>query len=363
MRILQVGKFYAPYRGGIETVVQNLSEELVRQGHEVTVLVSSHHFLPSLERIHGVKVIRMGRLATILSQPINPFCLFYLFFLSWRCDVVHFHSPNPMLELSSFFIRKKKLVTFHSEVVRQKALLPFYRRLQKLFFSSASEVVVGSFSLAEKLKSLTLKTKISIIPFGVFPRNTQEERVQALKKQYGRFVLFVGRFVSYKGIPVLLAAMKESSASLVLVGSGPEEDSWRQLVKAYGLEGRVSFVLDVPEDDLGNYYAACELFVLPSITSAEAFGMVMVEAMSFEKPIVSTILGTGVDEVNQDQVTGIQVPANHSKALKEALDFLWKHPERKQEFGKNAKERFLKFYSANEMAKSYLNVYERILHG
>lgn len=358
-----MGKFYAPYRGGIETVVQNLSEELVRQGHEVTALVSSHHFFPSLEWIHGVRVIRMGRWGTIFSQPINPFCLFYLLFLSWRCDVVHFHSPNPILELSSFFLRKKKLVTFHSEVVRQKTLLPFYRPLQKLFLSSANEVVVGSFSLAEKIKSLALPRKVSIIPFGVFQRNTRAERVQALKKQYGRFVLFVGRFVSYKGIPVLLAALKESSASLVLVGSGPEEGSWRQLVKSYGLEDRVSFVLNVPEDDLGNYYSACDLFVLPSVTSAEAFGMVMVEAMSFEKPVISTVLGTGVDEVNQDQVTGIQVPANNSKALEEAVDFLWKNPEKRQAYGKNAKERFLKFYSAKEMAKSYAIAYERILRG
>lgn len=363
MRILQVGKYYTPYRGGIETVVQNLSEELVRQGHDVTALVSSHRFLPSIEWIQGVRVIRMGRLATILSQPMNPFCLFYLFFFSWRSDLIHIHSPNPILELSSIFIRKKKLVTFHAEVVRQKAFLPLYHRVQKLFFSSVDEIVVGSKPLAEKVKSLTDSGKVSIVPFGVLQKESQAEKIQVLRNRHGRFALFVGRFVSYKGIPILLSALKESPASLVLVGSGPEEQSWKQMVKNYGLENRVSFVSDVSEEDLGNYYAACELFVLPSITAAEAFGMVLLEAMSFEKPVISTKLGTGVDEVNLDQMTGIQVSPNDPVALQEAVNFLWMHPEKRAEFGRNAKERFLKFYSAKEMAKAYVNIYERIIHG
>lgn len=364
MRILQVGKFYTPFRGGIETVVQNLSEELVKNGHEVTALVSSHHFLPRIEWIGGVRVVRMGRWGTLCSQPINPFCLFYFLFFAWKSDVVHIHSPNPLLEICSFFIRKKKVVTFHAEVVRQRAFLPFYRLLQKAFFHSVECVIVGSKSLAKKISE---RQKVAIIPFGISQKRFDDQRVASLKVRYGSFALFVGRLVSYKGIPVLLESMRELSEkgislNLVLVGAGPEEENWKKLVASYGLEKRVFFLKEIPESELGDFYAACEIFVLPSITQAEAFGMVLVEAMSFGKPIISTKLGTGVDEVNEDQKTGIQILPSDSVALRSAIEFLILHPEKREQFGNYGKEKFKNIYSAEQMVKSYLTVYERLVH-
>jgi glycosyltransferase involved in cell wall biosynthesis len=356
MRILQVGKFYFPYHGGIETVVQNLSEELQALGHEVTALVSSHHLFPQFQYINGVRVIRMGRWGSIFSQPLNFLAPVYYLILFWRADVIHLHSPNPLLEFFSLFFPGKKVVTFHAEVVRQKKLLRGYRRLQSYFFSSVSVIVTATKTLA-KSPSLLGRT-IEVIPFGIREKIASPEGVAEVRRRYGRYVLFVGRLVSYKGVAYLLEAMKDQSANLILIGQGPELANWQALSKQ--LPGKVFFLENVSEEELSQFYAACEVLVLPSISQAEAFGMVLIEAMSFGKPVISTLLGTGVDEVNDDGVTGLVVPPKDTLALARALQRILADEQLRDQLGKNARKKFTKEFSIQSMAEGYLKIYHRI---
>ncbi len=351
-----MGKFYSPYHGGIETVVQNLSEELAARGHQVTVLVSNHHLLPRIEWMNGVRVIRMDRWGTIFSQPLNLLAPLYLFFLCWRADVIHIHSPNPLMEFFSLLFSGKKVVTFHAEVVRQKSLLSWYRKLQAVFYRQVMTVVTGTKSLSRST-SLHGQT-IEVIPFGIRERVPTPEKVAAVKSKYGKYVLFVGRLVGYKGVSFLIEAMKDLSTNLVVIGSGPELATWKK--QSEQLPGKVYFLENVSDEELSQFYAGCEVLALPSITQAEAFGMVLVEAMSFGKPVISTQLGTGVDEVNDNETTGLVVPPKNSLALRNALSRILSDDQLRDRLGKNSKDKFERMYSVTAMAEGYAKIYQRI---
>jgi glycosyltransferase involved in cell wall biosynthesis len=158
----------------------------------------------------------------------------------------------------------------------------------------------------------------------------------------------VGRLVGYKGFDVLLEAARGLDAAVVLAGSGPLE---RDLRRAAG--GNVIFAGRVAEGDLPAYYAACDLFCLPSVTIAEAFGIVLLEAMASGKPLVTTSLRTGVTAVNRDGETGLVVPPRDAEVLEDEA--------RCAAMGRAARRIFEREYTSRVMAERYLTVYREVL--
>ena len=143
---------------------------------------------------------------------------------------------------------------------------------------------------------------------------------------------------------------------MVLVGTGPEEERLRALAGP-----SVIFAGHVNDDDLVAHYHAAELFCLPSVTKAEAFGMVLLEAMACGKPLVTTLLPTGVSAVNRDGVTGIAVPPRDMGALREALSALLQDRGRRQVLGEEARRVQQAEYSAELMGERYVKLYEEAL--
>jgi rhamnosyl/mannosyltransferase len=207
---------------------------------------------------------------------------------------------------------------------------------------------------------------VVVIPFGVplerFRSLTpaQAARAEHLKRTIpGPRILFVGRFVYYKGVEVLVDAIARSTGTLVLAGDGPLDASLRARASARGVENRVVFAGRVSDEDLPAYYHAADVFVLPSIAKTEAFGVVQVEAMAAGLPVISTNLDTGVPWVNQDGVSGLVVTAGDDRALAGALDRLAADPGLRARLAHGAMARALEMFSLERMVSTFKTVVEQ----
>jgi glycosyltransferase involved in cell wall biosynthesis len=366
VHILGIGKFYPPeYVGGLESAVVALNAELLRGGCRVTYVVSAVRGRGGVSDVGGVRVVRARCLGTFFSQPLAP----GLVAAARRepGDVVHLHHPNPLGDLAALAVgRRPLLVTQHSDVVRQRVLWPLYGPAVRRALVSARRIVVASEAYRAVSRELErFQDKVRVIPYGIDgarfdPRPEVAERAAALRASWGGrgrpVVLAVGRLVGYKGFDVLLEAARGLDAAVVLAGSGPLE---RDLRRAAG--GNVIFAGRVAEGDLPAYYAACDLFCLPSVTIAEAFGIVLLEAMASGKPLVTTSLRTGVTAVNRDGETGLVVPPRDAEALREALRTVLEDEARCAAMGRAARRIFEREYTSRVMAERYLTVYREVL--
>ncbi|MBP6218938.1 MAG: glycosyltransferase, partial [Oligoflexales bacterium] len=295
MKILHIGKFYYPSKGGIETVLKNLAEEQVRKGQQVTVLCFGNKGEEAVQDIEGVKVIRSGVFCTLFSQPLSFSLAFRIRNLVKSHDLIHVHLPNPLAEfiLTCLLITKPIIVSYHSDVVRQKLIYIFYKPFQMLFLRKVSKIVTATQAQIRFSKTLSnFPSKCTVVPYGVTLKEyvlTEKISAQAveLKKKFGPYCLFVGRLVSYKGLEFLLEAMADAPLNLVVVGDGPLRSRLEDLAKSK--TKNIYFVGQVPgREQLFAYYEGCEIFILPSISVAEQFGMVMMEAIASPPGMVAS---------------------------------------------------------------------------
>lgn len=365
MKILHVGKFYHPYVGGIETVLQNLAEGLVERSHRVTVYCSNTNTEFKVGTINGVDVVRAPTYGHFASQPLTFGLHRLIVENSYKFDLINIHSPNPLVELSVLGLNDKVpvVVTYHSDIVRQKFLKNFYNPIQHQVLTRANGIVAASPQLVKYSEVLShFQTKCRVIPFGL-PKATFTP-TSSLKEKADPYILFVGRLVSYKGLEVLLQAMTEVSAKLLIVGEGPLKKNLQNHIQKLGLHEKVQLMGRVEDQNtLMSLMQGCELFVLPSITTAEAFGMVLLEAMACGKPIVSTKLESGVSFVNEHGVTGYQVPPQNPVELAQAITKILANPLQKEMMGRASRERFDKYFTREAMVKSYEDLYLKLTEG
>lgn len=367
MKVLQVGKFYDPYSGGIETVLKNLCEGL-RSKVDLRVLVSNTS-CKTIYQHSDFPITRVGSLGSLLSASISPSFPYWLRKLSG--DIVDVHIPNPLAELSYFLSGTdgKLVVHFHSDIVRQKKLLQVYKPFLDNFYKRAVRVIVPTPHHITCSSFLSrVQNKCCVVPFGIYLRefdlSTDEmKKVDSLRSDGPPKVLFVGRLVYYKGVDVLIQAMSDIPAKLWIIGTGPLEADLKELTAKLNLEKKVEFIGNISNRDLVCYYHACDLFVLPSIAFSEMFGMVQLEAMACRKPVVATNLPTGVSWVNQDGFTGLLVPPKNASALAQAIQKLIQNPSFSMEMGDAGRKRVEEIFTAEKMADGVMEVYKEVMNG
>jgi rhamnosyl/mannosyltransferase len=232
----------------------------------------------------------------------------------------------------------------------------------------ADRIVVASPRLAECADELSdFRHKCVSIPFGIDPEvialsdGVREEAARIRARLGAPLLLFVGRMVPYKGLDVLLRAMDGIDARAVLVGEGPLKAEWQQLAHDLGLGERVQFPGEVSNQELVALYHACDLFVLPSITRAEAFGIVQLEAMACGKPVVSTLLPSGVPWVNRDGETGVVVPPGDVPALRTAVRSLLNDRALRLSMGENGRRRVAAEFTIPRMISQTTALYHDVM--
>lgn len=384
MRVTMVNKYYPPHIGGVEFHVRDLAEGLVEhRGLGVRALVCANSPEGVTEVVNGVDVERLPRAFEYASTPVS-----WQFASALRAEprreppaarpqLLHFHFPYPWGELA--WLRAKPplplVVTYHSDIVRQKTQLAAYRPFLERFLDAADLIVTGSPDMIEHSDFLAPRAqKCRVVDYGIHTERYAEApellaRAAELRAPFGErpVVLFVGRLVYYKGADVLVRAFAEASAAarvrgrrapqLVMIGHGPLEAELREIAASTGLADHVSFVAGVDDTELAAWYHAADVFVLPSVARSEAFGLVQIEAHSAGLPVVSTNLTTGVPYANLDGVTGLTVPVNDSHALAAAISRLLDDDELRARLGRQARERALTQFTIPAMCDAVMEAY------
>jgi rhamnosyl/mannosyltransferase len=370
MHIVHVGKYYPPYRGGIETVVEQLCRGLVRHGVTVTALVSNDGAETLDESVDGVRVLRLGRRAELNSQPLNLDLVRTL--RSLRFDVLHFHTPNPLGALALLAARRQEplIVTHHSDIVRQRILGGPATAVHALLYSRAHAVVAATpkhIEYSRVLKLFERRCQVIHYPIDANPyvaAQTIWDPGLPLEWQAEPLVLFVGRLVYYKGVDVLLQATSLTArARLAIVGIGPMQEQLAGQARDLGIADRVRFLGAVSGARLRSLYNYARFLVLPSVAPSEAFGMVQLEAMAAARPVISTDLRSGVPYVNQHGKTGLIVQPGNALALASAMRLLIEDESYSTHLGKHAQQRVLDEFHLDRVVEAHLELYRASVAG
>jgi rhamnosyl/mannosyltransferase len=360
MRILHLYKDYYPVLGGIENYIKVLAEAQAATGHQVTVLVCGLGHRARTEIFNGVEVIKAGRLATAASMPLSLAQPLNLARLS--PDIVHVHSPYPLGELSNWLMGRARVtvMTYHSDVVRQRGWLRLYGALLRRVLRGADRIVATSPRYIETSPWLRhVRGRCTVIPLGI---DTTRFTPTGQVRSDPPMILFVGRLRYYKGLDTLLQALTRiPEARLTVIGEGPMRSAWETLSHELGLTERVNFAGEVDDASLPTYYQRANLFVLPANARAEAFGMVLLEAMASGLPCVTTELGTGTSWIVQDGITGLVVPPAEPMALAQAITTMLQDPDRRRAMGRAGRERAAEHFSVEHMISQVEALYQELL--
>lgn len=286
-------------------------------------------------------------------------------------DIIHLHLPNPFAAVLFQLTRYKgKLVLhWHSDIVRQKVLRKLYYPFQYRLLKKADRVIVTSQNYLDGSADLKpFKSKCVVIPIGIDKHEikvNQPFRNELEEKYDGKMVIFsLGRLIYYKGFDYLIAAATKlpDNYTVLIGGVGELEQQLRQQIENSRLEGKVQLVGKIPLEELGAYYDRADIFCLPSHERSEAFGVVLIEALSFSKPLISSsIPGSGVNWVNEHKVTGLVVEPKNAAAIADAVIEIGSNKSVMNDLAVNAGVRFARLFDKDKMILSITELYKEIL--
>jgi glycosyltransferase involved in cell wall biosynthesis len=395
VKVLHIGKFFHPHRGGMETFLRDLMLEQQRQGIETSALVhDSERSFRSREsfvawRDQLLQVTRAARWFTLAFAPVSPgFALQLSRLIRERHpQILHLHLPNP----SGFWClllpsarRIPWVVHWHADVVasshkRSLALLyRLYRIPERWLLKRAATVIATSPPYLEASEPLRdFQHKCVVIPLGIEPlpvegshgdstearRHVQSgEESVPMQAQAALRILAVGRLTYYKGFTVLMRAVaKVPGATLTLVGDGEERQDLLKSAANLGLGDRFTYLGYCGDDDLLQLYKTHDLFCLPSIERTEAFGVVLLEAMRAGLPcLVTDVPGTGMSWVVDAPDAGLAVPAENSATLAKMLNNICSDRAMLAPLQRSSRSRFDALFQISAVARSVTNVYSSI---
>jgi rhamnosyl/mannosyltransferase len=383
LRVLQFGRFNNDEQnGGIERHMQLLCGGLAALDVDVTYLVAADSLRSKESTIStptgSYRMVEAATFGTYFSTAASPMQILKALAMHRKepFDVVHLHFPNPLAHLASLLLPRsiKRVITWHSDIVRQKRLLALYLPFLKRVTVRADALVAATpahYTSSTQIPTSLLEEKRHVIPYGrdfsdLALTPPTAELCASLKTKAksvstsGHIIFALGRHVYYKGFDVLIEAMQHVDAQLILGGDGPLKSALQQQAELLGITQKVTFTGSIPEADLAAYFNACDVFCLPSVEQSEAFGLVQLEAMACGKPVVCTQLNNGVNVVNQAGVTGLAVPVRDATALAVALNQLLSDDALRSKLGAQAKAHAIQGYSLTAMASSHRDLYSSL---
>ncbi|MFQ5986794.1 MAG: glycosyltransferase family 4 protein [Thermoplasmata archaeon] len=371
MHIAQVSPYFHPHLGGVESHVMDISQELRRRGHDLTVVTSSEDGNAREEWIRGLRVLRSRSFLTLFRSPVTPTMARTLRGL--EADLYHAHTPSP---LPAYFAARASettgvplLITYHCDAEIQGPWGPpvlglYHRTLEAYTMERAAGVITTTQTYAATSRAVWDQSTM-VIPNPVdvhrFHPDTSPGEVRA---RHGipteePLVLFVGRLVPHKGTEYLLRAMPGLPAHLLIVGTGPREPLLRKMATLPTLRDKVHFAGRVSARELPQYYAACDLSVLPSTSRLEAFGIAALEAMASGKPVIVSDV-PGVREVIEEGREGLQVDPIDAEDIAAKIRILLADEGLRKEMGRRAREKVELHFSLAAVVDRLEALYDRI---
>jgi rhamnosyl/mannosyltransferase len=372
LRILHLGKFYPPAAGGIETHVRTLAQAQAALGADVRVYCMNHEAGPTTVDHDGpIEVTRFARAASMAKLDICRDLVGAL--RKVNADILHVHVPNPSMLLALLMARPAPttVVTYHSDVVRQRVRGMLFRPLERLAYRRVDAVLPTSPTYAGGSSFLRAYTdRLDVLPHGIDltpylePPPEHHAQAEAIRRQYpGPIWLGCGRMVYYKGFQNAIQAISKVDGTLILIGGGPDLPLLQVEAKRLGVADRVIFPGNLPHYlDLVPYYLAAEAFWFPSNARSEAFGLVQVEAMACGCPVINTdIPHSGVSWVSPDGVSGLTVPMDNPDALAAAANRLAGDSGLRERLAAGGRRRAVEEFDHRVMAERSLAIYRKIL--
>ncbi len=363
IKVLQVYKTCFPLtNGGVEQVIRYIAKGCLDHNVETKILSLSN--VDDSLTCEGTEIHLAKKDFTIKSNCFS-FSLFNRAkqLIEWA-DVIHFHYPWPSGDLLSFLVKDKPIVvTYHSDIVKQKFLKILYKPLEKIFLRKASKVIVTSTNYLNSSRNLIpYKGKCEVIPLGIdySDYDSQDAEIrERIKEKYGdNFFLFIGVLRYYKGLKYLIEAAAINGLPVVIAGNGPELNNLKNQINDLELKNvhLIGFVSDLERNAL---LSLCKAFVFPSHIRSEAFGVSLIESLYYGKPIISCEIGTGTSFVNKNGETGVVIAPENSLALSNAMISLqdlnlW------DDYSKGARRR-AELFSHTRMAEKYADLYKELV--
>jgi len=364
MRVLHFFKTYWPDTfGGVERTIHAIAKGTAAYGIQSDVLSLSKAPERNSREFDGHMAHKANLDFEFASTGFSRDVFWKFRALSERADIVHYHFPWPVMDVVhlSSRLRKPAIVTYHSDIIKQRTLLQFYKPLMHRFLASVDRIVATSPNyLATSDVLQRYKAKITVVPLGLderdYPRASNEVMTRWLQRFPKPFFLFVGVLRYYKGVHLLLEAARETELDILLVGQGPMEGSLKAYANEHKLKN-VHFLGAVPDADKAALLELSTGFVFPSHLRSEAFGLSLVEAAMFGKPMISCEIGTGTTYVNVDAQTGFVVSPENPTELAAAMIRLSRSQELVDSMGAAARARYQSLLTAERMSASYADLY------
>jgi glycosyltransferase involved in cell wall biosynthesis len=376
MRILAISPAFYPQIGGGENYILNLGRQLA-QKHEYAVISPAKtlkgtqqignigaYYLP-YKKIFGTEVISLRHIYRVI-KILKP-------------DIIHGHGPSVTQDLGlllSKILKIPMVTTYHSHLRSERAISRIYIKFSiRIVLKNMKKVIVTSKSTyCEMLEKGGLyKANLVFIPVGVdYNRFANIQNSHLMKEKFGlkgkKIVLFVGRLDSqhqYKRLDLLINSLllvkrKIQNIYLVVIGDGDNITEYQRLVKLLGIQDNVSFQTNVKDDELPYWYSAANVFVLPSPSNQEGFGIVLLEAMSSGIPVITSDRSGGAFSVKEGK-SGLLYKAYDIYDLSCKMITILTDDTISSEMGKNGR-RYASKYDWRLIAKAVESTYLHVIN-
>jgi len=371
LSVLHVYRTYFPDPpGGLQEAIRQIAIATSAQGVANTIFTLSPQPDPAILLRPEARVVRSRSWIAPASCDIGGVASFKAFaHLAREADVLHYLFPWPFADVLHTVTHPDKpaVLTYISDVVRQRWLGTAYAPLMWHTLRQMRVIVANSPAYARTSPILShpdIRGKVRVIPLGIEESSYPKDGDDAIFNRIGvdadePYFLFIGVLRYYKGVHFLVQTAKTLGAKVVIAGSGPEGASLQALAVQAGA-GNVVFAGQITDAEKVALLKRCRALVLPSHLRSEAFGMVLVEAAMFGRPLISCEIGTGTSYVNAHEETGFVVEPESPEALALAMNTLLIDETLSARMGAAARNRYEKLFSGPALGQAYAGLFREI---
>lgn len=371
-KILHISSYYIPHYGGIEQVAYDVTS-ILKENFEQKIICFNDKKKTEKGDYEGIEVTRVGFLKKISSQAISLSYFFHLkkIISNFKPNYIHFHAPNPLISIYLIILmmcypKIKLIIHWHSDIVEQVNFYKIYRLIESYFLKKSYKIIATSKNYIEGSEVLkNYKEKIKIIPNIVdenklILRGSNLEEIEKIKKEYEgkKIIFFIGVHRKYKGIKYLIESSKYlgEEYQIFIAGKGVLTEELKKLSKG---DKKIKFLGKITDEEKKNYLYAADVFAFPSITKNEAFGVALAEALYCGLPAVTFFIeGSGVNWVNKNKITGIEVKNSNAKEFANALKEICENKELKIEYEKAAKKWIRSNFTKENIQEKLKEIYK-----